>query len=135
MEKFTWIILLIIIGYFLRKKISKVITFLFFPKKYSLEGEIVEVWEEKIPNFIPEINPLVSNIFESSYGVVDNEYQRKEYYLKIKNEENEEKILEISFLSFYKIEEFKKHTKNLFLSISYKKYFWTNQIEILDLST
>lgn len=135
---FCWF--LVILSYILVLVLSivdilkHVLLFLFVPKKYSLKGEVIEIWEEKTNNFIPITNPLIFDIFESNNWMVNTEnYQKTEHYLKIKNDD-EEKILEIPFLFFNKIQELRKKNKKLFLNISCKEYLWANQIEILDLS-
>lgn len=117
MEKFIWIlsaVITVIIFYFLRKKIFKVITFIFIPKKCKINGEFIKSW--KTPSFISQIEPSVQYLNSSPVYVY-------RYFLSLKSEDCGKVDVEISLILLNKIKNKLKEGKKYF-SLMCEKYEW-----------
>jgi hypothetical protein len=122
MEKFIWILSLVIIGYFLRKKIFKVITFIFIPKKCKIKGEFIKSW--KAPFFVPMTGSSVQ-YSDSSPGYI---YR---YFLSLKSEDCNKVDVEISL---FLLNEIKRHLgeNKKCISLMCEKYEWERNPSVIN---
>lgn len=122
MEKFIWILSLVIIGYLLRKKIFKVITFIFIPKKCKIKGEFIKSW--KTPFFVSMTGSSVQYL-DSSPGYI---YR---YFLSLKSEDCGKIDVEISLFLLNEIKRQLREDKKC-ISLMCEKYAWEKTQSVLN---
>ncbi len=108
------------------------ILYLFIPKKYSLEGKIIDLWEE--PSSVVFVPILVSKV-ESGEALIQMKKVTLYSYFVSMSIIGEEDVttLQVNSETFEKLSNFKSFG-NDFLTITCKKYAWCKVIDIVNIN-
>ena len=133
MEKLISIIIFsLILILFFWKYILDGILYVFVPKRYSLEGKIIDLWEEPSSTvFIP----MVMTKLESGEALVQmKKVTLYSYFISIKIAgEEEETTLRVNSDYFDKLI-YLNNSESDFCILTCKKYAWCNIVDIVNIS-
>lgn len=125
MEKILWILVFLILGYVLRKKISKCIKYLFIPQKRRIEGEYIKNWTEQTT--IPVISTVGASEFNTQ---TQSSVTVDEHFMLLKTKNEDEITVKLPLLFSFVIENNLKNGKKFF-SFLCKKYEWESESEVV----